>query len=124
MSNGNYMEQRPWGSYEILSQFPVLGEGLRDSCVKRITVRPGQRLSLQAHRQRAEHWFVVQGQGQAEVDGRIIPLQPGRSLDIPIGARHRAANTGAELDLVFIEVQSGHSDESDIERFEDDYGRA
>lgn len=109
--------ERPWGSYEVLSDEP-------DHKVKRIVVRPGKRLSLQRHRRRAEHWVVVAGRGIATRGGDELELEEGDSLDVPAGAIHRMANTG-KADLVFIEVQRGdYFGEDDIERLEDDFGRA
>ncbi len=108
---------RPWGYYEVLSDAP-------DHKVKRIVVKPGARLSLQRHRRRSEHWYIVKGRGVVTVDSREVELGPGESVDIPQGAAHRIANVGEE-DLVFIEVQRGdYFGEDDIERLEDDYGRA
>jgi mannose-6-phosphate isomerase-like protein (cupin superfamily) len=110
-------EDRPWGRYEILADTPT-------HKVKRITVEPGKRLSYQRHRHRGEHWFVVSGRGTVTLDGADHPVDPRTSIDIPAGAAHRVANSGAEP-LVFIEVQHGASfEENDIERLEDDYGRA
>jgi len=109
-------EHRPWGSFEVLSDAP-------DHKVKRIVVRPGQRLSLQRHQLRAEHWFVVAGRAMVTVDHEEIVLDGGQAVDLPRGAWHRVANPG-ETDLVFIEVQTGeYFGEDDIERVEDDYGR-
>lgn len=110
-------DERPWGYYEVLSDAP-------DHKVKRIVVKPGQRLSLQRHRRRSEHWYVVKGKGVVTLDGEEIPVEGGSSVDIPQGAAHRIGNTGDEP-LVFIEVQRGdYFGEDDIERLEDDYGRA
>ena len=109
-------DQRPWGDFLVLSD-------ATDHKVKRITVLPGKRLSLQRHQHRAEHWFVVQGEGVVTLDDREIPLAKGQAVDIPRRARHRIANPG-QGPLVFIEVQMGdYFGEDDIERFEDDYGR-
>lgn len=110
-------DRRPWGGYRILDEAP-------DHKVKRIVVLPGQRLSLQRHRRRGEHWYVVRGAARVERDGEEIRLAAGEAVDIPLGAWHRVANPGEEL-LVFIEVQRGdYFGEDDIERAEDDYGRA
>jgi mannose-6-phosphate isomerase-like protein (cupin superfamily) len=110
-------ENRPWGYYEILSDE-------LDHKVKRITVYPGKRLSLQRHRRRAEHWFILGGEGLATVDGTMTPLKKGDSVQVPQGGVHRIENTGAEP-LAFIEVQTGdYFGEDDIERLEDDFGRA
>ncbi len=107
---------RPWGFYEVLAD-------AQDHKVKRITVWPHKRLSLQRHRRRAEHWYVLRGRATVTLDERQITLGPGQSVDIPRGAWHRIRNDGDE-DLVFIEIQSGdYFGEDDIERREDDYGR-
>ena len=109
-------ETRPWGGYEVLSDAPT-------HKVKRLTVAPGQRLSYQRHARRAEHWFVVSGEGVVTLDGVEHPVAPGSAIDIAVGAAHRVASTGTEP-LVFVEVQHGSSfGEDDIERLEDDYGR-
>jgi len=109
-------ERRPWGYFEVLSDES-------DHKVKRIGVYPGKRLSLQRHRFRSEHWFMVSGSGDVTLDDQIIRLLPGQCLKIPVGAKHRMANSGDEM-AVFIEVQTGsYFGEDDIERFEDDFGR-
>jgi mannose-6-phosphate isomerase len=109
-------DARPWGEYVVLSDEP-------DHKVKRITVFAGHRLSYQRHERRAEHWFVVQGNGVVTIDGATIPVAPGVATDIPTGSAHRIENTGTDP-LVFIEVQHGdYFGEDDIERLEDDYGR-
>lgn len=108
---------RPWGYYEVLSDAP-------DHKVKRITVYPSGRLSYQRHGRRSEHWLVVKGHALVTLDDRNIPLDSGKSIDIPKGSKHRVRNDGGD-DLVFIEVQTGdYFGEDDIERFEDDYGRS
>ena len=107
---------RPWGQYFVLSDEP-------DHKVKRIVVNPGQRLSLQRHRRRAEHWYVIRGRAVVTLDDREIKCAAGEAVDIPRGAKHRILNPGDEP-LAFIEVQTGdYFGEDDIERFEDDYGR-
>jgi mannose-6-phosphate isomerase len=109
-------DRRPWGTWEVVA----IGDG---HVVKRITVVPGARLSLQRHRHRAEHWVMVTGSAHVTVDERTFPCAKGEHVHIPCGAVHRIANAGAEP-LVFIEVQQGALlDEDDIERFEDDFGR-
>lgn len=107
---------RPWGNYAVL-----LTENSFQ--VKKLVVEEGKRLSLQSHEFRAEHWFVVSGFGVAELDGVEITLSPGQSIDIPIGSKHRiTCNSGKQL--VFVEIQTGSSfEESDIVRYEDDFGR-
>ena len=110
-------DHRPWGYYEVLSDEA-------DHKVKRIVVYPGQRLSLQRHQQRAEHWFVTQGAGVVTLNGTEIGLAAGQAIDISRGAWHRIGNQGGE-DLAFIEIQTGgYFGEDDIERRADDYGRS
>ncbi len=110
-------DERPWGAYEVLEDAP-------SHKVKRIEVHPGRRLSYQRHQQRAEHWFVVSGTGRVTLDGTDHDLAAGMAIDIPQGSAHRAANIGDDV-LVFIEVQHGaYFGEDDIERIEDDFGRA
>ncbi|APO88542.1 mannose-1-phosphate guanylyltransferase/mannose-6-phosphate isomerase [Marivivens sp. JLT3646] len=109
--------QRPWGTYTSLKKEEP---GYQ---VKRITVSPGQRLSLQYHHHRAEHWTVVKGKATVEVDGVEFDLGPGEHKYIPLGARHRLTNWGEE-EMVLIEVQVGdYLGEDDIVRLEDIYGR-
>lgn len=110
------LEHRPWGYYEVLADD-------EDHKVKRITVEPGGRLSLQKHRHRKEHWFVVSGDSVVTVDGIDKRLVNGQAVDIPQGSFHRIANKGKDR-LVYIEVQLGdYFGEDDIERVDDDYGR-
>jgi mannose-1-phosphate guanylyltransferase/mannose-6-phosphate isomerase len=107
---------RPWGSYESL----VVGEQFQ---VKRLTVTPGQTLSLQLHHHRAEHWVVVSGEAEVTRGEEQLTLGPDQSTYIPIGMKHRLANRGA-APLEVIEVQSGsYLGEDDIVRFDDVYGR-
>ena len=107
---------RPWGSYESL----VVGEQFQ---VKRLTVNPGQTLSLQLHHQRAEHWVIVSGEAHVTRGDEHLVLGPDESTYIPIGMEHRLANQGA-VPLEVIEVQSGsYLGEDDIVRFDDVYGR-
>lgn len=107
---------RPWGSYETLDQ----GDEYQ---VKRLTVKPGKKLSLQLHHQRSEHWVVVRGVATVTCGDRVSKLQPNESSYIPKETKHRLSNDGtAELEV--IEVQSGaYLGEDDIVRFEDDFGR-
>jgi mannose-6-phosphate isomerase len=108
---------RPWGYYEVLADLP-------DCKVKRIVVYPGCRLSLQRHKYRDEHWFVLAGDALVTVGRSEIPVARNGSVDIPRALLHRVNNTGTG-DFVFIEVQTGdYFGEDDIERLEDDYGRA
>jgi mannose-6-phosphate isomerase-like protein (cupin superfamily) len=109
--------ERPWGYYLVLYE--------EDGCkVKKFLVRPGKRLSLQRHKHRAEHWHLVRGEALVTRDGEAIRMEAGHSLDIPLGAVHRIENVGRE-DVIVIEVQRGsYVGEDDIERLEDDFGRA
>jgi mannose-6-phosphate isomerase len=117
VSAGHQVEERPWGSFEVLS------DSEEHSKVKYLTVNPGRRLSYQSHKHRAEHWIVVHGTAEVLVDGVTHILAPGESIDVPRGARHRCANPG-DVDLVFVEVQLGdYFGEDDIVRYEDDFGR-
>lgn len=108
---------RPWGWYESID----LGERHQ---VKRIMVKPGEKLSLQMHHHRAEHWVVVSGSAMITVDGNTKLFSENQSTYIPIGSTHRLENPG-KLPLHLIEVQSGsYLGEDDIVRYEDTYGRS
>ena len=107
---------RPWGSYDSVDSGP-------NYQVKRITVNPGARLSVQKHKYRAEHWVVVEGVARVHVDGVDHVLQANDSVYIPKGAVHCLANE-TKLPLHLVEVQSGsYLGEDDIERLDDIYGR-
>lgn len=107
---------RPWGWYEGIDK----GERFQ---VKRIMVRPGQKLSLQMHHHRAEHWIVVSGTAKVTVGVREILLTENQSTYIPLGEVHRLENPG-KVDLHIVEVQSGsYLGEDDIVRISDNYGR-
>jgi mannose-1-phosphate guanylyltransferase/mannose-6-phosphate isomerase len=108
---------RPWGYYEDIDQ----GERFR---VKRITVNPGAKLSLQLHHHRAEHWVVVRGTARITRGDKSMLLTENQSTYIPVGVHHRLENPG-KLPLQIIEVQSGaYLEEDDIVRLEDSYHRA
>jgi mannose-6-phosphate isomerase-like protein (cupin superfamily) len=112
----NYIEERPWGKFEILLDAEY-------TKVKRITVKPGGRLSYQSHKHRDEHWIGVQGEGEVTIDGCNEFLPYGQSIFIDAGRKHRVENNNSD-DFIFVEVQTGdYFGEDDIERFEDDYGR-
>ncbi|WP_298956707.1 mannose-1-phosphate guanylyltransferase/mannose-6-phosphate isomerase [uncultured Methylobacterium sp.] len=107
---------RPWGSYERID----LGTRFQ---VKRITVKPGGRLSLQKHHHRAEHWIVVKGTAEVTVDDVVKLVHENEAAYLPIGCVHRLANPG-KIPLELIEVQVGsYTGEDDIIRIEDVYGR-
>jgi mannose-1-phosphate guanylyltransferase/mannose-6-phosphate isomerase len=108
---------RPWGSYQSVDN------GDRHQ-VKRIIVKPGQRLSLQKHYHRSEHWIVVRGAARVTVNEDIKTVHENESIYIPMGAVHRLENPGKIL-LELIEVQTGsYLGEDDIIRLEDDYRRS
>jgi mannose-1-phosphate guanylyltransferase/mannose-6-phosphate isomerase len=108
---------RPWGSYETVDR----GERFQ---VKRIIVNPGQRISLQKHARRAEHWVCVQGVARVTRGEDILTLRENMSTYIPVGCVHRLENPGSEP-VHIIEVQSGdYLGEDDIVRIEDSYGRS
>ena len=117
MSDARERDTRPWGGYEVLLD--------ADDCtVKRLWVEPGQRFSYQRHQHRSEHWVIVAGTGLATLDGVERSVGPGDTVEVPVRTAHRLANRGTDQ-LVFIEVQTGTSfAEDDIERLDDDYGRA
>ena len=107
---------RPWGSYDSIDR----GERYQ---VKRITVKPGAKLSLQMHHHRSEHWVVVRGTALVHLSGRDLTLAENQSVYVPAGEKHSLENIG-KTELELIEVQSGsYLGEDDIVRFEDRYGR-
>nr|WP_136250636.1 mannose-1-phosphate guanylyltransferase/mannose-6-phosphate isomerase [Ningiella ruwaisensis] len=108
---------RPWGSYDSIDN------GARYQ-VKRITVKPGEKLSVQMHHHRAEHWIVVSGSANVTINDETQLITENESVYIPIGAVHALENPG-KIPLDLIEVQSGsYLGEDDIVRFSDRYGRA
>nr|WP_286270984.1 mannose-1-phosphate guanylyltransferase/mannose-6-phosphate isomerase [Thalassotalea hakodatensis] len=108
---------RPWGKYDSID----MGERFQ---VKRITVKPGAKLSVQMHHHRAEHWIVVSGTAKVTIGETTSLLSENMSTYIPIGEVHALENPG-KLPLEMIEVQSGsYLGEDDIVRFEDRYGRS
>ena len=110
-------DHRPWGYYKILAD----NDRYKN---KEIVVFPHKRLSLQRHQRRSEHWYIIDGRAEITLDDKMFVLAPGQSVDIPKGALHRIANSGSE-NVRFIEVQTGdYFGEDDIERIEDDFGRA
>jgi mannose-1-phosphate guanylyltransferase/mannose-6-phosphate isomerase len=107
---------RPWGHYEGKDA----GERYQ---VKRITVKPGGRLSLQKHYHRSEHWVVVRGTAKVTIEDKVEIVHENQSTYIPVGAVHRLENPGL-IPLELIEVQVGsYLEEDDIIRVSDDYGR-
>lgn len=111
------MEERPWGSFRILSQ----NKGYK---IKEIIVKPGQKLSLQMHHHRCEFWTVISGEAMVEINDVRKLMKPQESTFIPLQAKHRLENPGT-VDMVMVEVQCGdYLGEDDIVRFDDIYGRA
>ena len=107
---------RPWGSYTVLEDTPFYK-------IKRVTVKPHQKLSLQLHHHRSEHWIVVSGTAEVVLNTETRLLHQGESTFVRSGMRHRLKNPGV-IPLEVIEVQLGeYLKEDDIVRFEDDYGR-
>jgi mannose-1-phosphate guanylyltransferase/mannose-6-phosphate isomerase len=107
---------RPWGSYTILEESGSYK-------IKRVSVSPGKRLSLQLHRHRSEHWIVVSGRAEIQLGEERFVLSPNESTFVRAGVRHRLGNPGT-TPLEVIEVQSGdYLGEDDIVRFDDEYGR-
>ena len=107
---------KPWGNYLVLKE--------EDSFkVKLLTIFPSKRFSLQKHKFRSEFWFVVHGEGKAEVGNREIILVNDTTVNVPKNSLHRITNTG-HFNLSVLEIQYGLKlIESDIIRVEDDYGR-
>ena len=107
---------RPWGKYDSIDN----GERYQ---AKRITVKPGAKLSVQMHQYRAEHWVVVSGTAKVTNGEKTFILSENESTYIPVGTIHALENSG-KVPLELIEVQSGsYLGEDDIVRFEDVYGR-
>lgn len=107
---------RPWGFYTVLAQE-------NGFLTKMIQVNPGQKLSIQSHNHRSEHWVVLSGVAKVVLEGKDIILSPGHSVDIPVKAIHSLQNPYEE-ELKIIEVQKGDLlIEEDIIRYEDMYGR-
>ena len=109
---------RPWGYYKN-----VEGNDQSGFKIKRISVYPGKRLSLQSHNRRSEHWVIVNGIAKVQVDDNIKTINKDESIYIPVKSLHRIENIGDEL-LEFTETQIGeYLGEDDIVRYEDDFGR-
>ena len=107
---------RPWGSFTSIERGSTWQ-------VKRLEIKPNSSISLQMHKQRSEHWIIVDGKAKVEIDNEISILNSNESTYIPLGSRHRISNPGEKL-LILIEVQSGnYLGEDDIIRYEDIYGR-
>ena len=108
---------RPWGSYQTLQH----GDGFQ---VKRLIIKPNASISLQLHHRRSEHWVVVSGEAVVTKGQEKFKLKTNESTYIPLETLHKLENQG-DVDVEIIEVQTGdYLGEDDIERFEDQYGRA
>ncbi|MBI4370191.1 MAG: phosphomannose isomerase type II C-terminal cupin domain [Elusimicrobia bacterium] len=108
--------QRPWGRWIVIDE----GPGYK---VKKIIVKPGERLSLQKHHYRSEHWTVIEGRAKILCGKIIFRKKRNQSCYVPAGTKHRLENSGKNS-LIVIEVQVGaYLGEDDIVRFDDDYGR-
>jgi mannose-6-phosphate isomerase-like protein (cupin superfamily) len=111
-----YTENRPWGSFTVLQDLPHYK-------LKSLTVNPGQRLSLQLHHKREEHWIIVRGTPQITLGDSTWRAKTGDYIHVPVATRHRIANPGPEV-VELVEIQQGsYFGEDDIVRFEDDYQR-
>ncbi|MBI4132455.1 MAG: phosphomannose isomerase type II C-terminal cupin domain [Candidatus Sungbacteria bacterium] len=110
------VRELPWGREEVLIKTDTVA-------VKLITVKPGQRNSLQRHARRAESWTILSDAGgTVHIDEAEMPAKEGAMFSVPVGALHRfTAPPDAEMKI--LEVWSGECDQNDIERLEDDYGR-
>lgn len=112
----NKTDYRPWGYYTVIAE----GKNFK---TKIIHVNVGQKLSVQSHNYRSEHWVVLSGMAKVLLEGKEHILSPGHSIDIPVKAVHSLQNP-FEKDLEIIEVQMGEKlEEEDIIRYEDIYGR-
>ena len=110
-------EIKPWGSYEILLEELYCK-------VKRLTVSPGQSLSLQYHYKRQEHWVCVSGVGEVIIGNDTGQIYPGDNVFIPYHANHQLKNISDTEDLIIIETQIGeYFGEDDIVRLSDPYER-
>ena len=110
------ISERPWGRYEVILE----NSGYK---VKKITVNPGGKLSLQSHEHRSEYWIIVSGTAKVTIGETTQKRQTGTSVFIPQGSRHRLENESYES-MELIEVQLGdYLGEDDIKRYEDIYGR-
>ncbi len=109
-------EERPWGYFEVLLDLP-------HTKVKRLVVNPGQRLSLQSHKLREEHWVIVSGPARVTLNQQVRDFNYGEHVYIGRGVKHRLAAPGSQA-IEIIETQIGEDfPEEDIIRYEDDYNR-
>lgn len=117
MTEEGLTTERPWGKFIVLAD-------LNYTKVKRLIVNPGQRLSLQSHKLRDEHWVIVRGTARVTLDDETKDVGYGEHVYVKRGTRHRIANAANEP-VELVEVQVGEAfPEEDIERFQDDYNRS
>jgi mannose-6-phosphate isomerase len=110
-----YKEERPWGHFEcFIKEEPVT--------VKILSVAPGKRFSLQRHKGREEYWRVIQGSGTVTKGEEVLPAKVGDEFLLPVGTLHRLS--GGPEGIEVLEISFGTFNENDIERLEDDFGRA
>ena len=114
-SGDDVFEERPWGHFKVVLDEPNVK-------IKKIVVKPKQRLSLQLHTGRYEWWKVIAGCGEVQKGNEIVEVGMFDTVDIDKYEVHRIENVGDE-DLVFVEIQTGVCQEDDIVRISDDYGR-
>jgi mannose-1-phosphate guanylyltransferase/mannose-6-phosphate isomerase len=106
---------KPWGWYENLQE----NNGYK---VKRLYIKPNQKISLQYHNQRSEHWIIVSGDGELELNDEVKNVKLGDYIFVPVLSKHRIM--GGSDGIMIVEVQLGNvCDEEDIVRIQDDYGR-
>jgi mannose-6-phosphate isomerase-like protein (cupin superfamily) len=107
---GSLKQERPWGYYIVLEED-------KDYKIKKVIIQPGQKLSLQLHYHRSEHWIVVSGFAEVDLNEVQVMLRKGESMFVPIGVKHQLKNPGI-LPLEVLEVQIGeYLEEDDIVRF-------
>ena len=112
----NNIELRPWGYFEILSDQP----GRK---IKKLVIKPNQKISLQSHKLRTEIWFIEDGKGVVTIDEGEGVVTKGSFVHIPLKSKHRIWNHDDKQDLVIIEIAYGKCDEKDIIRYDDMYNR-
>tara|TARA_B100000941_G_scaffold256177_1_gene205334 strand:+ start:74 stop:859 length:786 start_codon:yes stop_codon:yes gene_type:complete len=111
------IEERPWGNFHIIAK----GQGYQ---IKEINIRPRKKQSLQRHKNRSENWQIIRGKGMVYLEDTKFQLEKDDNIYIPKGDIHRLENIGEEI-LTLVEIQIGNDiSEDDIERLEDDFGRA
>lgn len=111
------IEERPWGNFHIIAK----GQGYQ---IKEINIKPRKKQSLQRHKNRSEYWQIIRGKGMVYLEDTKFQLEKDDNIYIPKGDIHRLENIGEEI-LTLVEIQIGNDiSEDDIERLEDDFGRA